>query len=401
MLKKMRPSIWLPSLMVAWGLVTTLMGLVHNYAGLLSARIFLGVAEAGLFPGVVYYNTMWYCRYEVQVRQAYFFSAASIAGAFSGLLAYGISFMDGVAGLHGWRWIFILEGLLTVLVAIAAFFLIHDSPETAKFLTPEERRFVAFRLRYDGQLDEDSGRVRRRVAQNDDAKFRWEYVRAAFTDWQIWLNILVFWGYACPLYSISLFLPTIVKGLGYRSVDAQLLTIPVYVAASIFTIIVAYFADKIQRRSPFIVAALVIQLVGFIMCLTDNSSTGLTYAGIFIAACAIYPTHPSNITWLSNNLAGSYKRAIGMGIQISLGSMSGAMASNFYRAADGPRFVLGHALCISFIAVGIIAALVMAYTYRTIDKKREARLQAGQDEAFTSEQLSALGDRAVTFRYTL
>lgn len=104
LLKKLRPSIWLPSIMVLWGIVMTLMGIVQNYAGLLSARIFLGVAEAGLFPGVVYYNTMWYTRYEVQVRQAYFFSAASIAGAFSGLLAYGISFMDGISGLEGWRW---------------------------------------------------------------------------------------------------------------------------------------------------------------------------------------------------------------------------------------------------------------------------------------------------------
>lgn len=104
LLKKLRPSIWLPSIMVAWGVVMTLMGLVQNYHGLLAARIFLGVTEAGLFPGVVYYNTMWYCRYEVQVRQALFFSAASVAGAFSGLLAYGISFMDGVAGLAGWRW---------------------------------------------------------------------------------------------------------------------------------------------------------------------------------------------------------------------------------------------------------------------------------------------------------
>jgi MFS family permease len=87
MLKKLRPSIWLPSIMVAWGIVMTLMGIVQNYGGLLAARIFLGVAEAGLFPGVAYYLTMWYPRYDVQVRQAVFFSAASIAGAFSGLLA--------------------------------------------------------------------------------------------------------------------------------------------------------------------------------------------------------------------------------------------------------------------------------------------------------------------------
>jgi MFS family permease len=110
MLKKVRPSIWLPAIMVAWGIVMTLMGIVHNYAGLLSARIFLGVTEAGLFPGVAYYLTNWYKREEIQLRQAMFFSAASVAGAFSGLLAFAIGKMEGVGGLHGWQWIFILEG---------------------------------------------------------------------------------------------------------------------------------------------------------------------------------------------------------------------------------------------------------------------------------------------------
>lgn len=108
LLKRLRPSFWLPTIMVAWGVVMTLMGIVQNYSGLLAARFFLGVTEAGLFPGVAYYITMWYCRHEAQFRQALFFSAASVAGAFSGLLAFGIAHMDGVGGLEGWRWIFIL-----------------------------------------------------------------------------------------------------------------------------------------------------------------------------------------------------------------------------------------------------------------------------------------------------
>ena len=112
-LKRMRPSRWLAMLMVAWGIVMTLTGIVQNYHGLLIARIFLGVAEAGLFPGVAFYLTQWYCRHEMQLRQALFFSAASVAGAFSGLLAFAIAKMDGVGGLAGWRWIFILEGMAT------------------------------------------------------------------------------------------------------------------------------------------------------------------------------------------------------------------------------------------------------------------------------------------------
>ncbi|KAF2224852.1 major facilitator superfamily domain-containing protein [Elsinoe ampelina] len=319
LLKKFRPSIYLASIMVAWGTVMTLMGIVRNYTGLLIARIFLGIAEAGLFPGVAYFLTMWYCRFEVQTRQALFFSAASIAGAFSGLLAYGISFMDGVGNLEGWRWIFILEGIATVLVAFIAFYTLYDYPQTAPFLTIEERIFIVHRLNFDGQdVKTDS---HHRVVQSN--KFGWHYVRQAFSDPQIFLNIIVYWGYVCPLYGISLFLPTIIRELGHRTTTAQLLTVPIYITASIITIIVALLADRKRLRSPFILAGLVFQLIGFAMCIS-TSSPGVTYAGIFIAGSALYQCQPSNITWLSNNLAGSYKRAVGMGIQISVGNLAGA-----------------------------------------------------------------------------
>lgn len=109
---------------------------------------------------------MWYCRHEIQLRQALFFSAASIAGAFSGLLAFGISKMDGVGGYEGWRWIFILEGLLTVIVAFLAFFVLHDFPETATFLTEEERAFVVYRLKFQGQAQGKTGGPQ--VAQTDE-----------------------------------------------------------------------------------------------------------------------------------------------------------------------------------------------------------------------------------------
>lgn len=166
----------------------TLMGIVQDYHGLLIARIFLGVTEAGLFPGVAYYITMWYCRHEAQMRQALFFSAASVAGAFSGLLAFGIAHMDGVGNYSGWRWIFILEGILTVVVAVIAYFTLYDFPETAGFLTEEERAFVVWRLKYQG--NEEGATVM--VAQDDS--FQWKYVKAAFLDWQIWTNVWVYWG---------------------------------------------------------------------------------------------------------------------------------------------------------------------------------------------------------------
>ena len=115
-MKRFRPSIWIPSIMVVWGFMTIMLGVVKSFGGLLVVRSLLGLAEGGLFPGITYYITMWYRRHECGLRMAIFFSAATAAGAFGGLLARGIMEMEDVGGLSGWNWIFILEGLATFLV---------------------------------------------------------------------------------------------------------------------------------------------------------------------------------------------------------------------------------------------------------------------------------------------
>ncbi|KAM0524847.1 hypothetical protein ACHAPE_000951 [Trichoderma viride] len=398
LLKKLRPSRWLPLIMVCWGVVMTLMGLVQSFQGLVVARLFLGVTEAGLFPGVAYYLTLWYCRHEIQFRQALFFSAASVAGAFSGLLAFGISKMDGVGGLAGWRWIFILEGIATVLVAASAFFFLFDFPETASFLTEEERAFVIHRLKYQGQVQllADGTANQAQVAQAED--FQWKYVWQAFTDWQIWVNIFVYWSIVCPLYGISLFLPSIIKSLHYTSSTAQLMTVPIYVVAAILAVVTAWFSDRVGKRSPFIIGFLFMMILGYGMCI-GSSNPKVVYGGIFLVACAIYPSFPGNITWLCNNLSGSYKRSAGMAIQIGVGNLGGAMASNFYRQVDAPRYILGHGLELGFISIGIVASVILIVSYHTINKKREQKLANGEAAHYTPQELSEMGDRAVTFRY--
>ncbi|KIX06490.1 uncharacterized protein Z518_04466 [Rhinocladiella mackenziei CBS 650.93] len=404
LLKRFRPSVWLPGIMVAWGTVMTLMGLVQNYHGLLIARIFLGVTESGLYPGVAYYLTMWYCVDELAFRQGLFFSAASVAGAFSGLLAYAIAKMDGVGGYEGWRWIFILEGLLTVVVAVAAFFLLHDFPDTAKFLTTEEKAWVVHRLKYQGS--KKSGRA---IAESDH--FEWKYVtkgkysHIALTDWQLYLSLLMYWGIVCPLYGISLFLPSIIKLLGYRTTTAQLLTIPIYISAAILAIIVCWLSDAATKRGasrwPYIFVPMCAILVGFIIAISSSAVggvPGVVYAGVFIATCGIYPAFPGNVTWISNNLAGSYKRAAGMAFQIGLGNLGGAMASNFYRSQDAPKYLLGHGLEIGFVVLGMAAVVILRICYGRINAKRE---RGGEEQGLTDAQLSDLGDRSPTFRYTL
>jgi MFS family permease len=134
--------------------------------------------------------------------------------------------------------------------------------------------------------------------------------------------MLIFPQIVCPLYGISLFLPTIIKALDFTSSKAQLMTVPIYITAAILAVTFAYISDRVGKRSPFIIGLLLMMIVGFTMCISSGNPH-VVYGGVFIAACAIYPAFPGVIAWLSNNLAGSYKRSAGMAIQIGVGNLGG------------------------------------------------------------------------------
>ena len=178
-------------------------------------------------------------------RMAIFYAAASLSGAFSGLLAYGIQHMEGVAGRHGWQWIFMLEGLLPVFCSFFLYFLLPDSPETARFLTPHEKEFLVNRL----SLETGSGHGR--VTNSD--KIQMKHIKAAFSDWRIWCAVTIFWANTIGTYGFTATVPTIVVDLGYSDAIAQLMTIPIYLCAVITVLVVAcksYFETLSQRFSP-------------------------------------------------------------------------------------------------------------------------------------------------------
>lgn len=401
LLKKFRPSIWLPSIMVAWGVVMTLMGIVQNYGGLLATRVLLGVFEAGLFPGVAYYLTTWYCRTELQFRQAMFFSAASIAGAFSGLLAFGLSKMRGIAGLEGWRWIFILEGIATVVVGVIAYFTLYDYPETAKFLTEDERAFIIHRIKFDGQTNAEGSTQHVQIGQDDsmNPKFLWD----AFKDIQTWLHLGLFWGIICPLYSISFFLPSIIKNLGYTSSKAQLLTIPIYIIAAAWGVLQAWLSDKLQKRSIFVAFNLVCMMLGYILAISISATAHptATYVGCYLAAFGIYPAIPGIISWISNNVSGSYKRAVAMAVQIGMGNMLGAVSTNIYRVQDKPQYRLGHSVNLGFIVLGFCCLVGLRVFYTSQNKSKKEKLANGYYDSYTAQEISELGDRSPYFEYKL
>ncbi|KAF9518068.1 hypothetical protein BS47DRAFT_1380020 [Hydnum rufescens UP504] len=393
LLKKFRPSRYLPFINLLWGIVMTLMGLVKTYPQFVGTRVCLGACEAGLFPGVVYFLTFWYSRYQLQTRVALFFGAATVAGAFSGLLAYGISFMSGTRGLLGWSWIFILEGIATVVVAILSAFVLHgcDSPEEASFLTASERRFLFHRRKYELS------------SVGEDESVKSIYVWKAVKDWQVWVHTLVAMSVIIPLYANALFLPSIIHGFGYSTAISQLLTVPPFIFATIATIISALLADRLKRRSTSILIGQLTSLIGFAINISHVHSRGPKYFGTFLSAAGTYSAFPAMVAWLSNNLAPSTKRGVGIAMQLGLGNIGTVIGSVAYRSKDEPHFTLGHSVVIGFMCMGLILTSVLAWVYSRINADREVRVLKGENSTalYSQAELEGLGDRALDFRYSL
>ncbi|KAI2602164.1 MFS general substrate transporter [Hypoxylon sp. NC1633] len=359
-LKRTTPRVWLPTLTIAWGIVATLMGIVHDLAGFFVSRFFLGT-ESGLFPGVVFYFSMWYKRRERQYRISLFFSAASLAGAFGGILAYGIGRMRGVVWENGWRWIFILEGILTVLVAAAAYGFIHNYPDTSKFLSEEERKFIHQRL----AADCDS---------THDEIFTWDAVVEALRDPNCWLYGLGFHTMSLPLYTLSLFLPTIISNLGYTAATAQLLTVPPYAFAFVTTASIAILSERLGQRALFIGGSAIFAAIGYAILLSNTdpiAKPGVSYTGVFFSAGGIYPACALVLSWPAINVSGQTKRAVANAMQISIGNLGAVLGTQLYRATDGPRFIVGHSFALGYLLANAAVVTILGIRLRRENKRRE------------------------------
>lgn len=180
-LKATAPMFWMPFITVVLGITSLCQGLVHNTSGLFAVRFFLGVAEAASWPGTVYIFSQWYQRRERVIRVSFFFSAAAAAGAFGGVFAYALGQMDGVGGLEGWRWIFIIEGLLTIVIASMTFFTIPNYPARTKWFSEREMKILRHRLAIDSDALQLEG-------------FHWEGALQALKDPKVYLYCLLFHG---------------------------------------------------------------------------------------------------------------------------------------------------------------------------------------------------------------
>ncbi|KAI0700161.1 major facilitator superfamily domain-containing protein [Cytidiella melzeri] len=395
-LKRFDPQFWLPTLTFCWGIASIFQGFVTNQASLFGIRYLLGATEAGLFPGVIYLFSTYYLRRERHWRVAVFFGGAALAGAFGGVLAYAIGKMDGIGGKRGWQWIFILEGLLTVVVSVVAYRIVPTWSHKAKWLTEAERSRLLARLAADSD------------AANKE-KFEWVYVRQAFTDHLVWGYALLFHGFAFVLYTLSLFMPTIIAGLGFATWKAQLMTVPPNALAAIGIAIGAWLAAQTGRRAPLIIGSGAVAIIGYII-LCSTKTAGAQYVGVLFASLGVYTGNALLLSWPSENVSNQTKRAVAVAMQITIGDLGAVTGVLIYR----PEWAKDHYRKPHIIAIGylLFAIVVASALWWWMDKENRRRAEilgsaGGEvDDALGKVDFEddrrervRLGDRHVQWRY--
>ncbi|CAM6123429.1 unnamed protein product [Calypogeia fissa] len=362
-IRKIGPRTFLSVIVVCWGATMVGFGFCPNWQTMMGLRVILGVLEAGFFPGSAYLLSTWYPRYDLQKRNAVFYMIGSMAGSFSGILAYGIEQMAGQAGLAGWRWIFIMAGIITCIAGMFGYFWIVDFPELAakswRFLTPAESDFVVARIEIDRQ---DAIPQPFTIAA---------YLKNAF-DAKIWGFAWLFMLATTNTYAIAYFLPIILRyGMGFSIAAALCLTTPPYVAAAIVMYCQAVIGDKFHIRGPLVIFNSVLGLIGLPL-LGFATNNRVRYFGAFLATICGSANVPALLTYQANNVRGQWKRAFCSATLVGFGGIGGIMGTTIFRQQDAPTYRPGIEGTLAANGLSIVIVVAMSLAFYRANKRADA-----------------------------
>lgn len=307
---------------------------------------------------------------ERSLRVAIILASATLAGAFGGAIAYGVGHMNQTSGLSAWRWLFILEGMPSVLSSIAVWYLLPDYPEGASWLTAEERDLARRRLATEGSHG---------TAKSID----WATAKKTLTDWRLYGHYAIYIGISAPFSSLSLFTPTITAGLGYTSLRAQLMTVPPYAVAYVVTLAVSWSADHYNARSLHSAVFSTIGAAGFMgSALLPPTSYLPRYGCLIMAASGTFACIPPLLGWLSSNLHSTASVGLAIAINVSFGAPGQIVGVWIYKANEKARgYPTGHwtnAALLFFVAAGCL-------TLRVYYRWRNARFSQGRGDGMIRE----------------
>ncbi|KAF8814977.1 MFS general substrate transporter [Phlegmacium glaucopus] len=349
------PRLWLAGAAIGWGVVSSLMATSFSFGSLMSARVILGIFEAGFGPAIPLYFSFYYTKEEMGQRMAWWFGFAAVAGAFGGLIAFGVQHIH--SSVSNWRLLFIIEGIPPVVLGIVTTFILPDRPESTTFLTERERRIA---------LD----RMNRATSGDKGAVVQKAHVYAALRDWRIYMGGVIYFGLNNALSAISAFLPTIITTFGFTNARAQLLTVPPYAVAAVILVSFSYASDKLQTRGIFMSIACTLGGIGYLILLTVAHNNHARYFATFCIVSGTYTTIGLTIAWYAHNLGSETKKAAGIPMFMAIGQCGSVLGSHLFPKAEGPRYITGFAVSCALLFLGAVCAIILSISYRLENARR-------------------------------
>ncbi|KAG6830602.1 hypothetical protein H0H92_015883 [Tricholoma furcatifolium] len=376
------PRVWMAGCAIGWGLSSTLMSTAFDFGGMMAGRLFLGIFEAGFGPAIPLYFSLFYTKEEMGLRMAYWFGFAAVAGAFGGLLAFGVQHIH--SSVENWRLLFIIEGIPALILGVLTRFFLPNRPESTTFLNERERAIA---------LD----RMNRATSGDTGAVVNKAHIGRAFRDWRIYVGGVIYFGLNCALASISAFLPTILTTLGYSNARAQLFTVPPYAVAAVVLVTFSYSSDRLQHRGGFMALACAIGGIGYLLLLTVHDNNHVRYFACFCITSGTYTTIGLIIAWYAHNLGSETKKATGIPMFMAIGQCGSVLGSHIYPSTEGPRYIQGFAIGCALEFLAAVCCLVLSISYKMENTRRDRVY--GKPEKDARVDTHELADEAPNFRY--
>ncbi|KAK4126553.1 MFS general substrate transporter [Parathielavia appendiculata] len=396
------PDRWIPAQMTLWSIVASAQFFLSGRTSFLVCRCSLGVLQGGFIPDVILYLSYFYKHHELTIRLGFFWTAMSIADIISALLAYGILHMRGVQGHSGWRWLFLIEGLLTLVIGLFSFLLMPAGPcQTASWFrgsngwfTEREETIMVNRV-----LREDPNKSDMHNREPITLKLLWQSLK----DYDLWPLYILGLTFQIPMVPPQQYLTLSLRGLGFDTFQSNLLAIPYTIGHIITMLGIAYLAEVLGQLT-LVAGASQIWALPFLIYLnvvdTAKVSRWIIYAVTTLLLS--YPNaHPIQVAWNSRNSNTVRSRTVSAACYNMFVQASGVIASNIYRADDAPLYRRGNRqllgiLCMNIVLYGLVKAY---YVFR--NKQRERKWNAMTPEerldylATTTDQ----GNKRLDFRF--
>ena len=294
--------------------------------------------------------------------------------------------LQGLGGFNSWRWIYIIEGIVTIGLSIMLLFVVPDWPTQARWLSADEKRLLIAR-----QVLEDGGLAR---MDHLDGKA----LRRILFDWKIWSAVIIYFAVSASSNATA-FVPSIIARLGYTNAAAQAYTIPIYVVAAALAWIAAVISDRIHNRFAIAFFSVILCVCGYGVLLNASKvDVHAQYGALFLFNGGCFMVLPTLWTWLSNNMGGHYKRAWSSAMQIGLGNAGAIVPTMTFVTTEAPGYTRAYTVCLSLI---VVAGVVMILTEVGLWYENRIRDRGGRDYRLKlpQEEVQNLGDDHPSFRF--